>query len=198
MRLEDTEKGDKAQRAENSGPMTEKALLEMRSIFLTGEINKELSHKITQQLVLLSHLDSTTPIKVFIDSPGGDVDAGFAIYDMIQFVSAPVTIVGMGLVASAAALIYIAAAKERRLSLPDARYLIHQPMSGMQGVATDIAIHAKELEAIKEKLNRLLSRETGRSYEEISRDTNRDYWLSAQKAQEYGLVTKIITRESEL
>ena len=172
-------------------------MLKTRTIILSGEVNKELAEKVVKQLLLLE-ADSDEPIKVFIDSPGGDVDAGFAIFDMIRFVKPEVYTVGMGLVASAGALILLAAPKERRLGLPNSHYLIHQPLSGMRGVATDIEIHAKELEKLRVKLNNLIAEETGQKLDRVEKDTDRDYWMSADEAGDYGLISKIITKRSEL
>jgi ATP-dependent Clp protease protease subunit len=140
----------------------------------------------------------TKNIYLYIDSPGGDVDAGYAIFDMIRFVKAPVVTIGMGLVASAGALILLAAPRERRIALPNSHYLIHQPLSGMKGVATDIEIHAKELEKARVKINKLIADETGKSLDEVSLDTDRDHWLSAEEARDYGLVSKIAVNRSEI
>ena len=171
-------------------------ILKTRTILLSGEVNKELAEKVVKQLLLLE-ADSDEPIKVFIDSPGGDVDAGFAIFDMIRFVKPEVYTVGMGLVASAGALILLAAPKERRIGLPNSHYLIHQPLSGMRGVATEIEIHAKELEKLRVKLNKLIADETGQKIERVEKDTDRDYWMGSADALEYGLISKIITNRSE-
>ncbi|MBN2651877.1 MAG: ATP-dependent Clp protease proteolytic subunit [Spirochaetales bacterium] len=171
--------------------------LETRTILLSGEVNKELAEKVIKQLLILE-ADNDQPINIFIDSPGGDVDAGFAIYDMIRFVKPEVRLIGMGLVASAAALILLAVPNERRIALPNSHYLIHQPLSGIRGVATDIEIHAKELEKLRIKLNKLISSETGKSVEAVEKDTDRDFWMSADEAKAYGLVSKIIKTRGEL
>jgi ATP-dependent Clp protease protease subunit len=147
---------------------------------------------------LLLESISDDPITILVDSPGGDVYAGFSIYDMIRFVKAPVRIVGMGLVASAAALIILAVPKERRFGLPNSSYLIHQPLSGIQGVATDIEIHARELEKMKTHLNEIIAEATGQSIERVSRDTDRDYWVNAKEAVAYGLIEKIISTRGDL
>lgn len=171
-------------------------MLKTRTILLSGEVNKELAEKVVRQLLLLE-ADSEDPIKVFIDSPGGDVDAGFAIFDMIRFVKPEVYTVGMGLVASAGALILLAAPAERRIGLPNSHYLIHQPLSGMRGVATEIEIHAKELEKLRIKLNNLIAEETGQKISRVEKDTDRDYWMGSDEAKDYGLISKIITNRSE-
>ena len=146
-------------------PLTEK-FLKTRQILLSGEINKDLAEKIVRQLLVLEADDSEKTIYMYIDSPGGDVDAGFAIFDMIRFIKTPVVVVGMGLIASAGALILLAADKECRLGLPNSRYLIHQPSSGMKGVATDIQIHAKEMEKTRAVINRIIAGQTGKPFEQ--------------------------------
>ncbi|OQY36395.1 MAG: ATP-dependent Clp protease proteolytic subunit [Spirochaetaceae bacterium 4572_7] len=172
-------------------------MLKTRTVLLAGEINKELGEKIIKQLLLLE-ADSDDPIKLFIDSPGGDADAGYAIYDMIRFIKPDVYIVGMGLVASAGALVLLAAPRERRIALPNSHYLIHQPLSGMKGVASDLQIHAEEVEKLRDKINHLISDETGQSLDKVSHDTDRDYWMSASEAITYGLVSKIVVKREEL
>ncbi len=193
----DEKEDEKKKGQEMPDPLAEK-FMKTRQIILSGEINKELAEKIVRQLLVLEADDAEKPVYIYIDSPGGDVDAGFAIFDMIRFVSCPVILVGMGLIASAAALILLAVEKENRVSLPNSRYLIHQPSSGMKGVATDIEIHAKEMERTKAVLNQIIAEQTGKSLEKVAGDTNRDYWLTAQEAVEYGLVSKIIKSRKEL
>ncbi|MCL1958638.1 MAG: ATP-dependent Clp protease proteolytic subunit [Spirochaetes bacterium] len=172
-------------------------MLKTRTILLSGEINKDLAEKTIRQLLLLEDMNDE-PIRIFIDSPGGDADAGYAIFDMIRFVKPQVWTIGMGLVASAAAIIQLAAPKERRMGLPNSHYLIHQPLSGIRGVATDIEIHAKELEKLREKINLLIAEETGNSANQVEKDTDRDYWMNAAEAVKYGLISKVITNRSEL
>ncbi|UCF96642.1 MAG: ATP-dependent Clp protease proteolytic subunit [Spirochaetaceae bacterium] len=172
-------------------------ILKTRNILLSGEINKILGERIIRQLILLED-QGDDPIKVFIDSPGGDADAGFAIFDMMRFIKPEVVIIGMGLVASAAAIILLAAPKERRIALPNSHYLIHQPLSGMRGVATEIEIHAKELDKLRRKINKLIAEETGQKLEKVEKDTDRDYWMNADEALDYGLVSRIISNRDEL
>ncbi|OQY32166.1 MAG: ATP-dependent Clp protease proteolytic subunit [Spirochaetaceae bacterium 4572_59] len=172
-------------------------LLKTRTIILSGEINKELAERVIRQLLLLE-ADGDDPIKVFIDSPGGDADAGFAIYDMIRFVKPDVYTIGMGLVASAGAIILLAAPLNRRIALPNSHYLIHQPLSGMRGVATEIEIHANELEKLRIKINILIAKETGVDVEKVSLDTDRDCWMNAEEALDYKLVTSTVTSRAEL
>jgi ATP-dependent Clp protease protease subunit len=199
-RIDDDDE-DEADEKENKGvdPLVAK-MLKTRTILLSGQVNKDLAEKTIRQLLLLDE-ENNDPIKVFIDSPGGDADAGFAIFDMIRFVASPVWTVGMGLVASAAAIIQLASPKERRVGLPNSHYLIHQPLSGIRGVATDIEIHARELEKLREKINRLIADETGMDMTQVEKDTDRDFWMNAEEAVKYGshgLIAKIITRREEL
>jgi ATP-dependent Clp protease, protease subunit len=179
-----------------SDPLAGK-MLKTRTILISGTINKELAEKTIRQLLLLEDM-SGEPIRVFIDSPGGDADAGYAIFDMLRFVKPDIWTIGMGLVASAAAIIQLAAPKDRRVGLPNSHYLIHQPLSGIRGVATDIEIHAKELEKLREKINRLISDETGNPYAQVEKDTDRDYWMTAVEAVKYGLISKVVTNRSEI
>ena len=172
--------------------------LKTRQIILTGEINKELADSIVRQLLILDSEDEKSPIYMYIDSPGGDVDAGFAIFDMIRFINAPVYLIGMGLIASAATLVLLAVDKGFRIGLPNSRYLIHQPLGGMRGVATDIEIYAKDMEKIRAKLNSLIAEQTGTSLEQVTKDTERDFWLDSDEAVKYGLISKIISKKSEL
>jgi ATP-dependent Clp protease protease subunit len=172
-------------------------MLTTRTVLISGEIKKELAEKTIRQLLLLEAAGDE-PIRIFIDSPGGDADAGYAIFDMIRFVKPPVWTIGMGLVASAAAIIQLAAPKERRVGLPNSHYLIHQPLSGIRGVATDIEIHAKEMGKLREKINRLIADETGVPFEQVEKDTERDYWMSATEAVKYGLIDKVVIRRTEL
>ena len=192
---EDEEEEDKKKET-GPDPLAEK-FLKTRQILLSGEINEENADKVVRQLLILE-ADSDEPIYIYIDSPGGDVDAGFAIFDTIRFINAPVYTIGWGLVASAAALILLASPKERRLGLPHSHYLIHQPSSGMKGVATDIEIHAAEIEKTKKLLNEIIANETGTPVEKVASDTDRDYWLNADEAKTYGLISNVISKRSEL
>ncbi len=193
----DSEKDKDEKTQESIFEVMNKKFLETRQILLSGEVNKALAEKIVRQLLVLEAA-SDKPIYIYIDSPGGDVDAGYAIFDMIRFVKAPVYCVGMGLVASAGALILLAADKSRRVGLPNSHYLIHQPLSGIKGVATDIEIHAQELEKTKAKINDLIAQETGKPLEQVAKDTDRDYWLSATEALEYGLISKVVSKREDL
>jgi ATP-dependent Clp protease protease subunit len=194
--FEDDEDDEKKKAPEAPDPLTEK-FLKTRQILLSGEINKELAEKVVRQILVLE-ADNDNPIYIYIDSPGGDVHAGFAIFDMIRFVKCPVYLIGMGLIASAAALILLAVDKDHRLALPNSQYLIHQPMSVMKGFATDIEIHAQEMAKTRDKLNKIISDATGTPLEQVAKDTDRDYWLNSEEAKSYGLVSKIINTRKEL
>ena len=173
--------------------------LKTRQIILSGEIGQENAEKTIKQLLLLE-ADSDKPIYIYIDSPGGSIDDGFGIFDMIRFVNAPVYTVGTGLIASMGALILLAVPKERRLGLPNSHYLIHQPLIGgaYRGVATDLEIQAEEIAKSKAKIVEIIAAETGKSKEQVVQDTDRDFWLTADEAVEYGLISKVITRRTDL
>ena len=193
----DEEEQEQEKTPESPADALSAKFLKTRQILLSGEVNKALAEKIIRQLLILE-ADSEEPIYIFIDSPGGDVDAGYAIFDMIRFVKAPVYCIGMGLVASAGALILLAADKSRRLGLPNSHYLIHQPLSGIKGVATEIEIHAREIEKARAKINALIAEETGKELAQVEKDTDRDYWMSATEALDYGLIRKVISSRNEL
>lgn len=195
--LDDEEEKTKKNQEQPLDPLTEK-FLNTRQVLISGEINKDLAEKVVRQLLVLEAADAKKTIYVYIDSPGGDVDAGFAIFDIIRFIACPVVIIGMGLIASAATLILLAVDKKDRLALPNSRYLIHQPSSGMKGVATDIQIHAKEMEKTRAIINQVIAEQTGKPLEQVQKDTDRDYWLSATEAVEYGLISKIVEKRSDL
>ncbi|MBB6042737.1 ATP-dependent Clp protease proteolytic subunit [Borreliella yangtzensis] len=175
-----------------------KLVLKSRSIVIAGEITKDVSRLFQEKILLLETLDFKKPIFVYIDSEGGDIDAGFAIFNMIRFVKPKVFTVGVGLVASAAALIFLAAKLENRFSLPFARYLLHQPLSGFKGVATDIEIYTNELNKVKKELNNIISKETGQKISKIEKDTDRDFWLDSGAAKKYGLVFEVVETKYQL
>jgi ATP-dependent Clp protease protease subunit len=186
------EQEEKEEKEDEKGftPLNQK-LFETRTILLFGEIDMEMAQRITGQLLVLAS-ESDEPIKLIINSPGGHVESGDTIYDMIRFVQAPVKVIGTGWVASAGALIYAAADKENRFSLPNTRFLLHQPMGGARGQATDIAIEAEEILKMRRRLNEVFARQTGQPVEKVEEDTDRNFWMSASEAQEYGLVTHIV------
>ncbi|HKJ67531.1 MAG TPA: ATP-dependent Clp protease proteolytic subunit [bacterium] len=172
-------------------------MLETRSVLLTGQVNKEMAERVARQLILMEAMGDK-PVKLYIDSQGGDADSGFAILDMIRFVKPNVYTIGMGLVASAGALILLSSPIEHRIALPNSHYLIHQPLSGIRGVASEIEIYAKEIDKMKKKINKLISEETGQKLNKVEKDTDRDYWMSAEEAKKYGLVSKVVSSHTAL
>lgn len=169
-------------------------LKKTRTILLSGEINKDLAENIIKQLLFLEAEDENAPIWIYINSPGGEVDSGLAIYDMVRYIKPKVNMLGIGLIASAASLIYLAVPKEQRFSLPHASYLIHQPLSEMRGRASEIEIYADKLNKIKYVLNLIIAEATGKKVEDVEKNTDKDYWLSAAEAKEYGIVGKIVDK----
>lgn len=176
--------------------MTEK-LLKSRSIMISGEINQELAEKVTSQLLILQELGDE-PIKLFINSQGGHVESGDTIHDMIKFVKPRVIVIGTGWVASAGITIFLAAEKEDRYSLPNTRYMIHEPAGGVRGQSTDIVIEAEEIIRMRSRINKLISDATGQPLEKVNQDTDRNFWLSACEAVDYGIVDKVISKWDEL
>lgn len=172
-------------------------LFKSRTLIISGEINQKLAAQVMGQLLAMSS-ESSEPITIFVNSQGGHVESGDTIHDMIKFVKPEVRVVGTGWVASAGALIYAAAKRENRISLPNTRFMLHQPSGGAGGTASDIAIMAKEIVRMRQRLNEIFARETGQPLERIERDTERDYWMSAQQAKEYGLVGRIVANAAEL
>ena len=166
-------------------------LFKSRSISIFGQINERTARTVTEQLLALS-AESDDPITLYISSPGGHVESGDVIYDMIKFIKPEVRVVGTGWVASAATNIYLAAKKENRFSLPNTRYLVHQPSGGSQGDATDIKIQAEQIIKTKARINKIIAEETGRPLEQVEQDTDRDYWMSVEEATDYGIVGKVI------
>ena len=172
-------------------------LFKSRSISIFGQISEKIARSVTEQLLALS-TESDDPITIYISSPGGHVESGDVVYDMIKFIKPKVRVVGTGWVASAATNIYLAAKKENRFSLPNTRYLVHQPSGGSRGDATDIKIQADQIVKTKTRINKIISDETGRPIDQVEKDTDRDYWMSAEEAIEYGIVSKIISSIKEL
>lgn len=179
------------------GKETEANLFKSRSIFIYGTITMELAQKVCSQLVALAAA-SDEDIRIYVNSPGGHVESGDSIHDMIKFIKPKVWMIGSGWVASAGALIYVAAPREQRLCLPNTRFLLHQPSGGTRGMASDIEIQAREIIKMNERLNKIFAAATGQPIDKIAKDTDRDYWLSAEEAKAYGLVSRIITSQAEI
>lgn len=169
-------------------------LLKERIIFLGDEVNDQTANLIIAQLLFLESENPNQDIYLYINSPGGSVSAGLGIYDTMQYISCDVSTICVGMAASMGAFLLAGGTKGKRLALPNAEIMIHQPLGGTQGQATEIEIAAKHILRTKEKLNTILAYNTGKSYEEISMDTDRDHWLSAKEALEYGLIDKISER----
>ena len=172
-------------------------LFRNRILIISGEVTQKLAADVMGQLLAMS-AENDEPITVFINSQGGHVESGDTIHDMIQFVKAPVRMVGTGWVASAGALIYVAVPRERRYSLPNTRFLLHQPAGGARGTAADVEIEAREILKMRERLNKVFADRTGQSLERIQDDTRRNFWLSAKEAQDYGLVGQIVANVREI
>ncbi|MDZ4760150.1 MAG: ATP-dependent Clp protease proteolytic subunit [Alphaproteobacteria bacterium] len=189
---DDEEEDTSSKKEESPSSLMEKALFESRTILLTGEINDKAARMVCAQLLAYSAV-STKPILLVLSSPGGHVESGDMIHDMIKFVRAPVKILGTGWCASAGALIYAAGKKENRYALPNTRFLLHEPRGGVGGQASDVEIQAREIIRMRERLNQIFAAATGQPIERIKKDTDRDHWMSAEQAMEYGLVGKIVT-----
>lgn len=190
---------EKDKEAENgkSSNMLESVLHKNRTLTLFGEINQDVARRTAEKLLALAY-ESDDPITLYVGSPGGHVESGDTIYDMIQFIKPVVRIIGTGWVGSIATHIYLAAEKENRFALPNTRFLIHQPSGGFGGDATDIQIHAQEILKTRERINGVIAERTGQSLERVSDDTMRDCWMSAEESVEYGLIGKIITSIDEI
>lgn len=169
-------------------------LLKDRIIMINGEINDVTSNLVVAQLLFLESEDPDKDIYVYINSPGGSITSGMAIYDTMQYIKPDVCTICIGMAASMGAFLLSSGQKEKRYALPNAEIMIHQPLGGFQGQATDIDIHAKRILRIKDKLNQILSENTGKPLEQIKADVERDYFLEADEAMEYGLVDKVITK----
>lgn len=179
--------------------MAESKLLETRTLCISEGITSQVARRVVSQLVTLDSMGND-PITIYQNSPGGEVNSGFAIFDMIRFINSPVRIINAGLCASIATIINIAAKKENRLSLPNTKFLIHQPLIAGQiyGQASDLEIHAKEILKTREKINHLLSEECGQPLERVEKDTTRDFWMNAEAAKEYGLIHRIVGHAGEI
>ncbi|MHC4479653.1 MAG: ATP-dependent Clp protease proteolytic subunit [Planctomycetota bacterium] len=173
-------------------------LLDSRIILLADPITSELAEDIVAKLLLLDAGDAEAPIDLYINSPGGSVDAGFAIYDMARFITAPVQCICTGLTASAAVVVLMAAAKEHRLSLPNSRFLLHQPSGGVRGSVADVKIEADEILKIRRRINSLIAEGTGQPVEKVEEDTRRNYWMNADEALDYGLISGIVSSRKDL
>ncbi|WP_029011867.1 ATP-dependent Clp protease proteolytic subunit [Niveispirillum irakense] len=192
IRLDEEEKPDtEAKEQAKAPPGVAQNLFKARTILLFGEINQKVAQAVVAQLLALA-AENDEPIKLVINSPGGHVESGDTIHDMIRFIKPKVKVLGTGWVASAGAHIFLGAAKEDRYCLPNTRFMIHQPAGGVGGPATDIAIEAKEIIKMRHRINAVIARETGQPIERVAVDTDRNFWMSAEEAKEYGIVSHVI------
>ena len=186
---------DKADKSANR--LEEQLSFKSRYVLVFGEIDDKVAQATCRRLIALSE-ESDAPITVMISSPGGHVESGDAIHDMINFVRAPVTTLGTGWVASAGAHIFLAPPAARRVCLPNTRFMIHQPAGGAGGQATDIAIQAKEILRTRERIAKVIARQTGKPLAQVTTDMERDFWMSADEAVSYGIVSRVIERQQDL
>jgi len=194
---EDDEDEGEEPRGEEDEKLSEK-VLKTRTILVSEPISDEVARKVYQQLLVLEAESAEKPITVLINSPGGEADSGFGIYDMLRFVQAPVRTIVAGLCASAAVMVFVAGEKGYRLSLPNSRFLLHQPSSQSFGQAADLKIASEEILKLRGRYNRIVAEITGKDLDQITRDADRDFWLGAAEALEYGLVDRVITKRSEV
>ena len=194
---EDEEEEKEEEKGRNADPLG-RDLLKARTVLISDPIDHKLTSRAMAQLLLLDNDDAKKPVKLFINSPGGSADDGFAIYDMIRFIRPPVKVVSVGLSASAATVIMMAAEKKNRFALPNARIMIHQPSMRYFGAAEDLRRTAEQILKLRARINDLYATETGQPLEKVQEDTDRDYWLSADEAVEYGLISKVIDSFAEL
>ena len=194
----DEEEDEEEQRGGHGGEYIVRSLIRARTILISDPIDHKLTTRVIAQLLLMDSDDPEKFITILINSPGGSADDGFAIYDMIRFIRPPVRIVSVGLSASAATVIMLAADKGSRFALPNARIMIHQPSMRYMGVAEDVKRTAEQILKLRERINELYAQETGQALEKVVEDTDRDYWMSAQEAVEYGLINRVVTHFNEL
>lgn len=189
----DEDKDDKG-----PGALVAKTLIDKRIVLVAKPVDRDLMAATTAQLLTLDALDSSKPITVYVNSPGGDADSGFGIYDVMRFVSAPITTVVAGLSASAGIIIHLGGDKGRRFALPNSRFLIHQPSTQSMGQASDLEITANEIMKTRDKYNAIVGEATGKTSKQIVKDAHRDFWLSAGEALDYGLIDKIVNSSADL
>ena len=187
---------DKSKAPEPQSSEIAKALYKSRTVLIFGDVDMKMAERVTAQL--LAYAESEGDIRVIVNSPGGHVESGDTIHDMIRFVGNRVKIIGTGWVASAGAHIFLGAKKENRFCLPFTRFLLHQPLGGVRGQASDITIEAEEILKMRARLIKEISDETGQPYEKVVNDTERNFWMGADEAVKYGLVSKIISHANEV
>jgi ATP-dependent Clp protease protease subunit len=187
----------KSQPQEPQSSPVQQALFKSRTVLIFGEIDMKLAERVCAQLLAYSS-EGEEDIRVVVNSPGGHVESGDTIHDMIRFVQPKIKMIGTGWVASAGAHIFLGAEKSRRFCLPNTRFLLHQPLGGVRGPASDISIEAEEILKMRERLIREIAKETGQTYEKVVKDTDRNFWMSAEEAVKYGIVSKVIERADQV
>ncbi len=192
----DCDSKDKKEKGEADKMLGE--MLATRTIIIAEEVSPELSRRVLGQLVLLNRRSESEPIRVYINSPGGCADSGFAIYDMLRFFPAPVITIVSGLCASAGIVIFLAAEKGKRLSLANSRFMLHQPSTGVRGTASDIEITADEIIKTRVRYNSLVGECTGKTMEQVTKDCDRDFWMSPEECVAYNLVDRIVVRSADI
>lgn len=194
---DDKNKDKEGMRPDQLAQPVAQALFKARTVLIFGEVDMKLAERVTAQLLAYA-AEGDGDIKVIVNSPGGHVESGDTIHDMIRYCGPRVKMIGTGWVASAGAHIFLGAQKENRFCLPNTRFLLHQPLGGVTGQASDITIEAEEILKMRERLNRITARETGQPYEKVVADTDRNFWIGAEQAQAYGLISKIVARADEI
>lgn len=203
-RLDDDDESDEGEPVEeNTGSELTTAklthrLIEARTIICAEVVTDKLYRRVASMMTVLESLDPKAPITVLVNSPGGSADSGFAIYDLLRFSTCPVRTIANGVVASSAVLIYLGADDDKRYSLPHSRFLLHQPSTAARGQAADLEITAREIVKLRQRYNKIVERHTGRPLEQIEKDSDRDFWLTASEAMEYGLVKKVVKSREDL
>jgi ATP-dependent Clp protease, protease subunit len=193
---EESEEKDDKKTPEPQSSEIAKALFKSRTVLIFGDVDMKMAERVSAQL--LAYAETEGDIRVIVNSPGGHVESGDTIHDMIRFVGNRVKMIGTGWVASAGAHIFLGAKKENRFCLPFTRFLLHQPMGGVRGQASDITIEAEEIIKMRARLIKEIADETGQTYEKVVTDTERNFWMGAEEAQKYGLVHRIVTRSSDI
>lgn len=196
-RLADEDDKKDKKNDEPQGSPVQQALFKSRTVLIFGEVDMKMAERVSAQLIALA-TEGDGDIRILLNSPGGHVESGDTIHDMIRFIGPKVKIIGTGWVASAGAHIFLGAEKENRFCLPNTRFLLHQPLGGVQGQASDISIEAEEIIKMRERLNRIIARETGQSFEKVVADTERNFWIGSEDAIKYGLVNRIVSSLSDV
>ncbi|MDE2182080.1 MAG: ATP-dependent Clp protease proteolytic subunit [Alphaproteobacteria bacterium] len=197
-RLDEEDDDEKSKTEPEAQPSpVQKALFKSRTVLIFGEVDMKMAERVSAQLLALA-AEGDGDIRVIVNSPGGHVESGDTIHDMIKFAGPRIKMIGTGWVASAGAHIYLGASRENRYCLPNTRFLLHQPLGGVRGQASDISIEAEEILKMRERLNRIIARETGQTLEKVVADTERNFWMGAEEAKNYGLVSRIISNARDV